>query len=476
MMFHNKKDKYDAIIIGAGISGLICGCYLAKAGLKVLIAEQHHKPGGYCTSFKRKNYTFDAAAHSFGGYRKDGIMRRVFTDLEIAERLRIRRFDPSDIVITPHYQVSFWADFEKTIKGFQMSFPDESNNIKQFFYFLINPDPKSFVRIRTWTFKDILDKYFLNDKLKAILSFPLLGNGALPPSLMSAFIGAKIFREFLIDGGYYPENNMQAIPDALTQRFKELGGTLLLSSIVRKIKVKDNKVVGISLEKNGFIPSTYVVSNCDARQTFLKLLGGKIVGKDFLDRISNMTPSLSIFVLYLGINKYLANLPEPGTNVWFLSRYDLDKVYNLAKNCDFNTISRYMIRVSPDQKTILAFLNAPFKNKRYWDINKTKLLDSFINKIEKEAIPGLSKHIAYKDAATPYTLYRYTLNYKGASYGWACVPSQFGDPDFKKPSFLQNLYLTGHWSTQGLGIPGVTYLGYDTAKAIVRKLKQDQRR
>lgn len=45
-MLKAHKDIYDAVIIGAGISGLVCGCYLAKAGMKVLIAEQHFKPGG----------------------------------------------------------------------------------------------------------------------------------------------------------------------------------------------------------------------------------------------------------------------------------------------------------------------------------------------------------------------------------------------------------------------------------------------
>ena len=35
----NQYD-YDAVIIGAGISGLVCGCYLAKAGMKVLIIEK----------------------------------------------------------------------------------------------------------------------------------------------------------------------------------------------------------------------------------------------------------------------------------------------------------------------------------------------------------------------------------------------------------------------------------------------------
>ena len=34
--------KFDFVIIGAGISGLICGCYLAKSGFKVLIVEKNN--------------------------------------------------------------------------------------------------------------------------------------------------------------------------------------------------------------------------------------------------------------------------------------------------------------------------------------------------------------------------------------------------------------------------------------------------
>jgi phytoene dehydrogenase-like protein len=464
-----KEATYDAIIIGAGIGGLVCGCYLAKAGMKVLIAEQHFKPGGYCTSFTRKGFTFDAAAHSFGGYRKDGIVRKVFNDLGIDKKIEITRYDPSDIIITPDYKVSFCSNLDETVNDFQRVFPDESDNLINFFNFIINPDQQFFARIRNWTFQNLLDTYFHNNKLKSILSFPLFGNGALPSSQMSALIGAKIFQEFLVDGGYYPKGGMQALPDALVENFKEFGGELRLSCPVRKIRVHDDKVAGIVTEKGNLIPSKYIISNCDARQTFLKLIGrDKIKNKDFLSTLKNMVQSLSIFILYLGLNKHCEEMAYPGVNIWLLSDYNFDDLGRSRDKLNFGN-SCAMVRVMPNQKSILAFVNVPFKSENYWIDNKEKFIGSFIDRIEQSIIPGLSKHIIYKGAATPYTLYKYTLNYKGAAYGWACLPSQLGLPYMQKASFIQGLYLTGHWTTRGLGIPGVIYSGHDTAKLILRK-------
>jgi len=466
-----NSDSYDAIIIGAGIGGLVCGCYLAKAGMKVLICEQHYKPGGYCTSFKRGQFTFDAAADSFGAYRKDGITRKVFEELGIDKRLNIIRFDPPSIILTPDYRIPFWNDLEKTIEEFQTAFPEESNNIRNFFYFLSSSDPISYSRIKNWTFKDLLDSYFTNDRLKAVLSFPLLAMAGLPPSLLSGFIGGKLFFDFIFDGGYYPTGGMQVLSDTLAGRFKEFGGELRLSCLVKKIRVRDNKVTGILTEKDGFIPSKYVISNCDARQTFLKLLGKEKVEKEFYNKIKNMMPSISNFVAYLGMDENFKPPHSPGSAVFFSQQYDLDQAFRSAQRNDFERYDGYSFRISYNKSTIFAIIPAAFKNKEYWNNNKSRFLESLIRKIENSTIPGLSKHIVYKDAATPYTLYRYTLNYKGASYGWASIPSQLATPGLRKPHFIQGLYLTGHWTTLGLGIPGVLYIGYDTSNLILKKKK-----
>ena len=62
---HAPEQSYDAVIIGAGIGGLICANLLARERLRVLLVEQHYMVGGYCSTFRRKGFTFDAATHFY---------------------------------------------------------------------------------------------------------------------------------------------------------------------------------------------------------------------------------------------------------------------------------------------------------------------------------------------------------------------------------------------------------------------------
>jgi len=468
-MSKTDHSAYDAIIIGAGIGGLVCGCYLAKAGMKVLIAEQHNKPGGYCTSFKRLGFTFDAGPHCFGSYRKEGITRKILEELEIDDALTIIRSDPSDVIITPEHQFPVWNNLGRTLEHLQTVFPDEGPNVKSFFSLLLDTNPQSFSRLRKVTFKSILDQYFTNAKLKATLSFPLLAVNGLPPSLMSAFVGAKLYSEFIIDGGYYPLGGMQVLADAIAQRFKRYGGELRLSTRVRNIRTDKTRATGVILGDGDFISSRYTISNVDARQTFLRLLGKEHTEQEFYHVLSSMVPSLSNFILYLGIDKDFRPVHNPGTAYHYFSHYDVEKAYRAVKKGDFAGYGGYALRIAHDYSTIYAGMPAPFKSKSYWTQNKQSTMNSFIAQIEKTSIQHLSKHIQYKDAASPHTMFRYTLNYKGAAYGWAATPSQLIVPGFRKPSFVQGLYLVGHWTTHGVGVSGAAYVGYDTARNIVGK-------
>lgn len=468
-MYKHKESRYDVVIIGAGIGGLVCGCYLAKGGLRVLIVEKNTRPGGYCMSFIVKGFHFDACVHSLGSFRKGGILSTVLEELDLTRRIRVKRYDPSDIIITPDYKISFWNDLSRTIEEFCRSFPTEKVKIKEFFNYL-NNDSEEHALLRKATFHDLLNGYFHDDKLKAILSVFVLGNAGLPASQISAFTAIKFYKEFMLDGGYYPKGGIQKLPDILAKRFQELGGDLCLSEWVETVYADGGIVNGVSTTGNGFIATKYLVSNVDTKQLFFKLIGKGEIEKSVVETIDNLVPSASMFILYLGLNKKIKSLKK-FTNLWSMNSYDIDRMYNKAMNQGIDDFEWFLVRVLSSNKSILAMTNASFKTKEYWQNNKNRLKEIFIEKIEN-FLPGISNNITFKSAVTPHTLYGWTENYCGASYGWAETPTQFAIPALSQRTFIKNLYQTGHWTTLVQGVSGVVHLSRDTAKIILRKEKR----
>ena len=51
------------VIIGGEIAGLSAGCYAQMNGYETEIYEMHNLPGGLCTAWQRKGYTFDGCIH-----------------------------------------------------------------------------------------------------------------------------------------------------------------------------------------------------------------------------------------------------------------------------------------------------------------------------------------------------------------------------------------------------------------------------
>jgi protoporphyrinogen/coproporphyrinogen III oxidase len=59
-----------ALVIGGGISGLVCGYALKKAGIEVLVAEASRRPGGVIRSERRDGFLIEQGPQSFRGSRQ----------------------------------------------------------------------------------------------------------------------------------------------------------------------------------------------------------------------------------------------------------------------------------------------------------------------------------------------------------------------------------------------------------------------
>src|SRR5215468_783440 len=125
--------QYDAIIIGSGIGGLFCGNILAKAGLKVLLLERHYMLGGFCSTFRRKGFIFDAATHFYPLLGNPTTLTgKVLTELGCeTEWLRMDPVDQFHLPGLPAFTVpDHFATYVGRLKEW---FPAEAANIDAYF-------------------------------------------------------------------------------------------------------------------------------------------------------------------------------------------------------------------------------------------------------------------------------------------------------------------------------------------------------
>ena len=87
------RDRYDVVVVGAGIGGLTAAALLAKRGLKVLVLEQHYIPGGCCTTLRRHGITFDVGAAMLFGWNEVGYNPHRFVMNELEEEIDMIPYD-----------------------------------------------------------------------------------------------------------------------------------------------------------------------------------------------------------------------------------------------------------------------------------------------------------------------------------------------------------------------------------------------
>ncbi len=83
----------STIIIGAGFAGISAGIYARMNGYKATIFEMHDKPGGLCTSWKRKGYTIDGCIHWLVGSNPASAMNRSWQEVGISQGRKFVNLD-----------------------------------------------------------------------------------------------------------------------------------------------------------------------------------------------------------------------------------------------------------------------------------------------------------------------------------------------------------------------------------------------
>jgi len=169
-------ERYDAIIIGAGIGGLICGAFLAQRGYKIVIFEKEMRPGGLCSSFTNEGYTFDVAVDSIGGLKKGELLQKIFAKLGIEKKLNLIQLHPIRRNIFPDLSIDIPPDvgmykdnlkevFKEEEKGIDGLFSLMEKIYEQSILAIIGDKRGDVLKLRNWmekSFQDLLDTYLKN--------------------------------------------------------------------------------------------------------------------------------------------------------------------------------------------------------------------------------------------------------------------------------------------------------------------------
>jgi len=320
-------DKYDAIVIGAGHNGLTNAAFLAKAGLRVLVVEKNEHIGGaavsrelhegwiysncsyVCSLFRPEIYNaLDLGRHGLkvipligsATFKQDGDFFGSYSNPNVRRR-EMMRHSPRDA----DADVRFDADVMRwcrMIRQFLLRTPPDPGSFRprdlfefahllKKFHDLSESQIYEFIRFFTMPVAEFLENYFENETILAHNSGgSIIGTGLGVYSPGTAYV---LLHHAMgdVDGNVgawgFARGGMGAVSGALASAFRASGGEIRTGSEVARIMVRNNRAIGVELASGETIPADIVVSNLDARRTFLGIMDESDLPGQVVERAKN---------------------------------------------------------------------------------------------------------------------------------------------------------------------------------------------
>jgi len=291
-------DKYDVIVVGAGLGGVVCGALLAKQGLKALILDKNARPGGKQMGFSANGFNFEMWP-TYGIPMEVGPFVDAFRALGIESKLDII---PKTNALMYRRPNGKWIT--SVTGGHQETDPAEN----MFNSWNLKPKERE-VALRvlaeaallTPEQLDALDDVSVKEWVaqRGEIPKPLFGFFAVHANLMATSLYelvamSEISRIMQIFGSSttgFPRGGYARVVGDILDVFKANGGTLKLRTRVEKILVENGRVAGVATRDRVY-KSRIVVSNAGLQPTVLKLVGEEHFDKSYVGYAKDIVPSL----------------------------------------------------------------------------------------------------------------------------------------------------------------------------------------
>ena len=94
------SEKYDAIVVGAGMGGATCAALLARRGLSTLLVDKNSIPGGKAMTVGKEGFRYDLWP-IVGGPSRDSRFAQVLDEIDMADRVELLTLEKSIALMYP---------------------------------------------------------------------------------------------------------------------------------------------------------------------------------------------------------------------------------------------------------------------------------------------------------------------------------------------------------------------------------------
>jgi phytoene dehydrogenase-like protein len=525
-----RGGNYDAIVVGAGHNGLVTACYLARAGLRVLVLERRYLVGGACVTeetfpgfqvstaayvnslfreeivrdLRLAGYGFEVLARQPSSFTPllDGRSLLLGSDAELNRR-EISKFSARDAERFPSYEAMLdrvAAFVEPTITGTPPNVLRPG--VRDLWSLLtlgrsfsrLGSAASDAVEILTGSARTLLDRWFESDELKATLATDAIIGAMASPSMPGT--GYVLLHHVMGETGGkrgtwgYVRGGMGGLTQALAGAAGDLGVDIRCDAEVSRILVRAGHVTGVALASGDEYHAPVVASNADARVTFRRLLDAGELPAEFVaavDRINYESASLKI-------NVALAELPsfracpgvEPGPQhrgtIHICPGLDyIERAYDDAKygrpserpvlECTIPSVVDPTVAPAGRHLMSIFVQYAPYAlRESSWDDIGERFADRCFDVLDEYA-PNFRRAVLARQVLTPLDLER-TFNLTGGNiFQGAMTPGQLFS--FRPvPGYagyrtpVKGLYICGAAAHPGGGVMGAP--GWNAAREILR--------
>ena len=493
------------IIIGAGIAGLSAGCYGQMNGYRTRIFEMHTSPGGLCTAWKRRGYTFDGCIHYLVGARPGLSFYRLWEELGAVQgRQMVTHEEASRVLGKDGKTFVLYNDIDRLEQHMKELAPADAKVIEEFagmsrlFTGFVVPweKPRGLMTLPELLRTGIKMMPFL----RAMGKWSKVSIGEFAARFTDRSLREMFLQMFPVPDGpmislflnrAFAQNGDAASPmggslefaRAIERRYTGLGGEIHYRSRVDKILVEDGRAIGVRVADSDGSFREYtadvVASAADGHATIFDMLDGRYIDTE-IQSIYDERPVWRPWIqVSLGVARSMANEPHalvvPLTEPFTVAGEAVEQL-NVRHFCFDPTMA-------PPGKSVVAvdfesdygYWKALSEDRGRYKAAKQRVAQEVIARLES-LFPGISQQVEVIDVVTPTTYERYTGNWQGSPMGWMFTTKTpgFGTGKGMRKTLpgLERFHMIGQWVEPGGGLPGVAITGRDLIQILCKQDKK----